>query len=227
MTNGSVEIATGVLQKAGVDSLVDSVMDVAQCQAWKPAPTAYQYAVWSPGFKLQPTEVRAPAAGACTLPCQPRSGHLQPAEVWMLRRAPVLWSQSILVYRSLIVLQLVISACPVTAALDEPCVWPVRCCQQRMSEGSIHMAPGSWTAGRQPTRSLSVHNLRLFHSRQRCFLLPQVMLVAVHPWDINGAKAAGLQAAFVARNDERYPPFYKQPDLTVASLTDLADQLTH
>jgi 2-haloacid dehalogenase len=53
------------------------------------------------------------------------------------------------------------------------------------------------------------------------------MLVAVHPWDVNGAKSAGLQAAFVARNDERYPPFYKQPDLTVASLTDLADQLTN
>ena len=61
MTNGSVEIATGVLQKAGVDSLVDAVMDVAQCSAWKPAPTAYQYAVWSPGFKLQPSEVCAPA----------------------------------------------------------------------------------------------------------------------------------------------------------------------
>ena len=66
MTNGSVEIATGVLQKAGVDSLVDAVMDVAQCQAWKPAATAYQYAVWSPGFKLQPHEVCASAPGAFT-----------------------------------------------------------------------------------------------------------------------------------------------------------------
>ena len=54
----------------------------------------------------------------------------------------------------------------------------------------------------------------------------QVMLVAVHPWDTNGAKAAGLQAAFVARNGEQYPSYLKQPDLTVASLTDFANQLT-
>jgi 2-haloacid dehalogenase len=52
------------------------------------------------------------------------------------------------------------------------------------------------------------------------------MLAAVHPWDINGAKAAGLQAAFVARSGEAYPPFFQQPDLTVASLTDLAKQLS-
>ena len=37
MTNGSVEIASGVLQKARVDEMVDAVMDVAQCRAWKPA----------------------------------------------------------------------------------------------------------------------------------------------------------------------------------------------
>lgn len=60
MTNGSVEIATGVLQKAGVDDLMDAVMDVAQCSAWKPAAAAYRHAVESPGFGLQPSEVRAP-----------------------------------------------------------------------------------------------------------------------------------------------------------------------
>jgi beta-phosphoglucomutase-like phosphatase (HAD superfamily) len=58
MTNGSVEIATGVLQKAGVDDLVDAVMDVAQCSAWKPAAAAYRHAVESPGFGLQAHEVR-------------------------------------------------------------------------------------------------------------------------------------------------------------------------
>jgi hypothetical protein len=79
MTNGSVEIATGVLQKAGVDSLVDAVMDVAQCSTWKPAPTAYQFAVWSPGFKLQPGEVRPPADSIWILAeaSQPLSCRLQ------------------------------------------------------------------------------------------------------------------------------------------------------
>lgn len=108
MTNGTAEIANGVLEKAGVRHLVDSVMDVTQCSAWKPAPEAYHFAVVQPGFGFQPEEV---------------------------------------------------------------------------------------------------------------------MLVAVHPWDINGAKAAGLQAAFVARNGEQYPPFFEQPDMTVASLTELAQRL--
>ncbi len=86
MTNGSVEIATGVLQKAGVDSLVDAVMDVAQCQAWKPAPTAYQYAVWSPGFKLQPSEVCASATQTHILPGQLISRHVQHTmpPMWLL-----------------------------------------------------------------------------------------------------------------------------------------------
>jgi 2-haloacid dehalogenase len=61
MTNGSVDIATGVLQKAGCAELVDSVMDVAQCRAWKPAAAAYRHAVESPGFGLQPGEVSAVA----------------------------------------------------------------------------------------------------------------------------------------------------------------------
>ncbi len=51
------------------------------------------------------------------------------------------------------------------------------------------------------------------------------MLAAVHPWDTNGAKAAGLQTAFIARDGEPYPPFFATPDLTVASLAELAQRL--
>ena len=57
----------------------------------------------------------------------------------------------------------------------------------------------------------------------RCAI--QVMLVAVHPWDCNGAKAAGLKAAFIARQGEQYPDFFQAPDYTAESFEDLARQL--
>ena len=58
----------------------------------------------------------------------------------------------------------------------------------------------------------------------------QVMLAAVHPWDTNGAKAAGLQAALIAADyrsahSEAHAPFGRAPDLTVGSLSELADFL--
>ncbi len=52
------------------------------------------------------------------------------------------------------------------------------------------------------------------------------MLVAVHPWDIDGAARAGLATAWVNRSGGPYPAYFKTPDLRAASLTDLADQLS-
>lgn len=51
------------------------------------------------------------------------------------------------------------------------------------------------------------------------------MLVAVHPWDVNGARAAGLRAAWVDRTGAPYPETMRAPDLVATSLTDLAAQL--
>lgn len=52
------------------------------------------------------------------------------------------------------------------------------------------------------------------------------MLVAVHPWDIDGAARAGLTTAWVNRSGGPYPAYFTTPDLRAASLTDLADQLS-
>jgi 2-haloacid dehalogenase len=52
------------------------------------------------------------------------------------------------------------------------------------------------------------------------------MLVAVHPWDIDGARRAGLSTAWVDRSADRYPSYFGAPDLQVASLTELASALT-
>ena len=49
----------------------------------------------------------------------------------------------------------------------------------------------------------------------------RLMLVAVHPWDTNGAKAAGLMAGFVARG-RPYPAVMTPPDLRAETLPELA-----
>jgi 2-haloacid dehalogenase len=51
------------------------------------------------------------------------------------------------------------------------------------------------------------------------------MMVAVHPWDLNGAARAGLRTAYVDRTGAPYPPPMAAPDLRVASFTELATRL--
>ncbi|MFW5470249.1 haloacid dehalogenase type II [Knoellia sp. CPCC 206435] len=65
------------------------------------------------------------------------------------------------------------------------------------------------------------------HALERCGVAAGVaMLVAVHPWDIDGAARAGLATAWVNRDGGTYPGYFSPPDLTCTSLTDLADRLT-
>jgi 2-haloacid dehalogenase len=57
-------------------------------------------------------------------------------------------------------------------------------------------------------------------------LAPQeLLLVAVHPWDIHGAQRAGMHTAWVTRDDEPYPAYFAAPDLVVRSIAALADVL--
>ncbi len=53
----------------------------------------------------------------------------------------------------------------------------------------------------------------------------ELLLVAVHPWDIDGASRAGLRTAWIDRSGSRYPAHLQPPELTATSLTDLARQL--
>jgi 2-haloacid dehalogenase len=52
-----------------------------------------------------------------------------------------------------------------------------------------------------------------------------MLLVAVHPWDIDGARRAGLRAAWVDRSGMPYPSYFTPPSITVTGLDDLAQQL--
>jgi 2-haloacid dehalogenase len=52
-----------------------------------------------------------------------------------------------------------------------------------------------------------------------------MMLVAVHPWDTDGAARAGMRSAWVNRGGTPYPDHYTPPTMTVSGLQDLAQQL--
>ena len=54
----------------------------------------------------------------------------------------------------------------------------------------------------------------------------ELLLVAVHPWDIDGAARAGLQTAWLNRSGTSYPSHLTPPDLAVGDLRDLAPALS-
>ena len=61
----------------------------------------------------------------------------------------------------------------------------------------------------------------------RCRARPAtMMLVAVHPWDIDGAYRAGLRTAWINRTGEPYPEYFSAPTLEARSLIHLADLLS-
>jgi 2-haloacid dehalogenase len=50
----------------------------------------------------------------------------------------------------------------------------------------------------------------------------EAMLVAAHPWDTDGARRAGLTAAWINRESRTYPSYFLAPDIEARSLIDLA-----
>ena len=52
------------------------------------------------------------------------------------------------------------------------------------------------------------------------------VLVAVHPWDIDGAARAGLGTAWIHRGGGSYPGHFTAPDLRARTLVELAEQLS-
>ena len=50
-----------------------------------------------------------------------------------------------------------------------------------------------------------------------------MVLVAVHPWDVDGAARAGLQTAWVNRSGGPFPAMFREPTYTVAGIDELAE----
>ena len=73
-------------------------------------------------------------------------------------------------------------------------------------------------AGRwKPARSAYLHAATATATAPR-----DLTLVAVHPWDIDGATRAGLRTAFVDRDGAGYPAHLVPPGRTVATIGELA-----
>ncbi len=80
---------------------------------------------------------------------------------------------------------------------------------------------------------VSVEDVRLFKPRREVYdhaarvarvKARRLALVAVHPWDINGAKAAGLTAAYVSA-ERPFPSAMRHPDVEASSLAAAARAL--
>lgn len=54
----------------------------------------------------------------------------------------------------------------------------------------------------------------------------EALMVAAHGWDVAGAKAAGMQTAFVARPGKALYPLAQKPDYIVKDLSELVEKLS-
>ena len=64
------------------------------------------------------------------------------------------------------------------------------------------------------------------YAARRCGTdLGDMLLVAVHPWDIDGAARAGMTTAWINRTGTPYPGYFTAPRYTISTLDALAEQL--
>ncbi|MCJ0979227.1 haloacid dehalogenase type II [Rhodococcus sp. ARC_M12] len=64
------------------------------------------------------------------------------------------------------------------------------------------------------------------YALDQCRAEPEdTMLVAVHPWDIDGAHRAGMTTAWIDRGNSPYPAYFAAPDVRASSLPHLAQLL--
>ena len=50
----------------------------------------------------------------------------------------------------------------------------------------------------------------------------EAMLVAVHPWDLDGAARAGLRTGWLNRSGASYPSYFRAPEVEARDLPELA-----
>jgi 2-haloacid dehalogenase len=64
------------------------------------------------------------------------------------------------------------------------------------------------------------------HAARTCRTEPgDMLMVAVHPWDLDGAARAGMATAWIDRTGVPWPDVFRPPTLTAADLPSLAGQL--
>ena len=77
-----------------------------------------------------------------------------------------------------------------------------------------------------PRAAGSLRASHYLHAAQQLGVSPeQCVLIAVHSWDIDGAKRAGLRVGWLDRRGDRYPGFFERPDAAEKTLAALAEAL--
>jgi 2-haloacid dehalogenase len=62
------------------------------------------------------------------------------------------------------------------------------------------------------------------YAAQVCDVKPdEMLLVAVHPWDLDGARRAGLQSCWVNRSGGPFPATFLDPTYTVGTIEEIAE----
>jgi 2-haloacid dehalogenase len=65
------------------------------------------------------------------------------------------------------------------------------------------------------------------YAASACGVPPEeLLLVAVHPWDVDGARRAGLQSVWVNRAGAPFPGIFTDPTYTVTSIEEVAELWT-
>lgn len=107
-----------------------------------------------------------------------------------------------------------------------------------LTNGSTTLADAMFTAagvGELFERLLSVEDAGAWKPARRAYgyaaetcgtPLGAMLLVAVHPWDIDGAKRAGMQAGWLNRRGTPYPDHFTPPDVTGKTLGEVAEAVT-
>ncbi|MBA2509521.1 MAG: haloacid dehalogenase type II [Nocardioidaceae bacterium] len=64
------------------------------------------------------------------------------------------------------------------------------------------------------------------YALEQCAVSPNdALMVAVHPWDLQGAHSMGLRTAWVRRQPGEWPSFFAEPAVTATGVDDLAAQV--
>jgi len=104
-----------------------------------------------------------------------------------------------------------------------------------LSNGSVSVAERLLTAGGVRDRFeqlLSVEDAGAWKPSsqayayvvEQCGVAPEEMvLVACHPWDVDGARRAGMQAAWVNRSGGPFPATFADPTYTVSGIDQLGE----
>jgi 2-haloacid dehalogenase len=64
------------------------------------------------------------------------------------------------------------------------------------------------------------------HAASACSVgFEEMLLIAVHPWDIHGAHRAGMCTGWISRQQTPYPDYFAAPDVQAPDLAALASQI--